>query len=90
MADARDVVIAAGVERMTRVPPGSSVENGSRRAFGPDDRPLRRRCGDGEGSSRSPAGQERPPPARRSASKPWLWVSELIRIRFATARSSTS
>jgi acetyl-CoA acetyltransferase family protein len=35
MAGAYDVVIAAGVESMTRVPLGSSVKNGPGRAFGP-------------------------------------------------------
>jgi acetyl-CoA acyltransferase len=35
MAGAYDIVIAAGVESMTRVPLGSSVKNGPGRAFGP-------------------------------------------------------
>src|SRR5665213_1595328 len=35
IAGAYDVVIAAGVESMTRVPLGSSVKNGPGRAFGP-------------------------------------------------------
>jgi acetyl-CoA acyltransferase len=35
LAGAYDVVIAAGVESMTRIPLGSSVKNGPGRAFGP-------------------------------------------------------
>jgi len=45
--------------------------------------------GGGPRSAETAAHQVRQPSARRSDSKPWLCVNELIRIRFATARSST-